>query len=123
MFDCEFSDSFHLFSTAFTTEWILKIVIDEQSGIWGLLFDASHIDLKPGWRHRVPIRQRRSAKVLNLAFINRIAGVWEENTVSAVHQRLDELGDDRFSAGLNGNVFRAELKPSGGADVVGESGA
>ena len=48
MFHCEFSDSFHFFSTAFTTEWILEIVIDEQSGIWGLLFDASDIDLEPG---------------------------------------------------------------------------
>ena len=78
------------------------------------------VDAEPGRRLVVAVRQRPAAEVLDLALVDRVAGIRVEHAVARVHQRLDELGDHRLAAGLHDDVGRTELDAAVAADVVGE---
>ena len=68
----------------------------------------------------VAVRHGSPAEVVDLALVDRVAGVGVEHTVAGVHQRLDELGDDRLAAGLDHDVLRTELDAATRADVGGQ---
>ncbi len=63
-----------------------------------------------------------AALVVDLRFVDGIAGIGVEHLVAGVHDRGQELADDRFAAGLNRDLFGAVRDLTLAAHVVGQHG-
>ncbi len=101
---------------------VVKVVEDEQLRAWrdGRL-DRFEVEQEVRLAGDEAVGLGHAAQELDLRFVDGEARVRVEHFVAGVHQREQELLDDRLAAGLHGDVLGTIGDAAvGGGDVVGQ---
>jgi len=117
----ELGDALQLLRRALRPGRVLQVVEQQQPRApRDLSLERVEVELEVVAALQVAVGQALTAVELDLALVDRVAGVGIEDLVAGIHEGEDELADHRLAAGLNGDVLGAVLHAVRGADVGGE---
>ncbi len=100
---------------------VVEVVEDEQLGARGDgRLDRVEVEEEVLLAGHEAVGFGDAAEELDLALVDREAGVGVEDFVAGVHEREEELLDHRLAPGLHGDVLGSERETARGADVRGQ---